>query len=97
MCGNTVEQTVASPSGQTKAVVFSRDCGATTGFSTQVSVLPADEELPNDGGNLLVLDGTVPVELSWLSESSLAVGGIGNAKVFRQESAVAKIQVSYVR
>jgi hypothetical protein len=97
LCGNTVERTVPSPAGQTKAVVFIRDCGATTGFSTQVSVLPSGEELPNDRGNVLVLDGTVPIVLSWLSESSLAIGGIGNAKVFRQEAAVANTQVSYVR
>ena len=97
MCGNTIGQTALSPSGQTKAVVFNRDCGATTGFSTQVSVLSSDDELPNDSGNALVVEGTVPVELRWLSESSLAIGGIGNAKVFRQESAVANTQVSYVR
>ncbi|WP_052128219.1 hypothetical protein [Neosynechococcus sphagnicola] len=97
MCGNTIGQTVLSPSGQTKAVVFKRDCGATTGFSTQVSVLSSDDELPNDGGNVLVLDGAVPIELRWLSESSLAIGGIGNAKVFLQESVVANTQVSYVR
>jgi len=97
LCGNTIGQTVLSPSGQAKAVVFNRDCGATTGFSTHVSVLPSDEELPNDGGNLLVVDGTVPIALRWISESSLSVGSIGNARVFRQESVVADTQVSYVR
>jgi hypothetical protein len=28
-------------------VVFQRDCGATTGFSTQVSIIEIGEELPN--------------------------------------------------
>lgn len=97
LCGNTVSQTVASPSGRSRAVVFSRDCGATTGFSTQVSVLDSDDTLPNEGGNMLVLDGTIPIQLRWLSDASLVIAGIGNARVSRQERAVARIDVSYAQ
>src|SRR5687767_10343542 len=46
MCGNDIQLTVVSPDRKLKAVVFERSCGATTGFSTQVSVLPADRDLP---------------------------------------------------
>ncbi len=37
-CGNEILKEVRSPTGKMKGVVFQRDCGATTGFSTQVSV-----------------------------------------------------------
>lgn len=40
-CGNKVLARVSSPAGQHVAIVFERDCGATTGFSTQVSILDA--------------------------------------------------------
>ena len=52
LCGNTVVATEISPDRAMKAVLFERNCGATTGFSSQVSVLRADEELPNEGGNV---------------------------------------------
>lgn len=51
MCGNRIVSTEMSPDRAMKAVLFERDCGATTGFSSQVSVLRAEEELPNAGGN----------------------------------------------
>src|SRR5258708_5279519 len=56
MCGNTVVQTVPSPDGQLKVIIFERDCGATTGFSTQVSILRSSDKLPNEAGNLLIID-----------------------------------------
>src|SRR6266550_3254126 len=55
-CGNELLKEVASPNGRMKAVVFQRDCGATTGFSTQVSVFRRDQRLPNEGGNLFAAD-----------------------------------------
>jgi hypothetical protein len=39
MCGNSIQLRVPSPDGEYEAVQFTRDCGATTGYSTQVSVV----------------------------------------------------------
>ena len=75
-CGNDLVREVRSPSGKMKAVVFERDCGATTGFSTQVSLLLSNKSLPNESGNLFIADtdhGNAPagawggpiVEPSW--------------------------------
>jgi len=36
-CGNDVLTDLPSPDGKYKVVVFQRDCGATTGFSTQTT------------------------------------------------------------
>ena len=55
LCGNKVLTDVASPDVHNHAVVFERDCGATTGFSTQVSILPAGRAI-SDGGNVLIVD-----------------------------------------
>ena len=38
LCGNTLLAETPSPEGNLRAVVFERNCGATTSFSTQVSV-----------------------------------------------------------
>ena len=50
MCGNEIFQEASSPDNSYKAVVFQRDCGATTGFSTQVSILGTNDELLNEAG-----------------------------------------------
>lgn len=94
-CGNEISQTVTSPSGKLKAVVFNRNCGATTGFNTQVSIIPSSETLPSDGGNTLILDGTVPLKVEWRSESALNLRDLGAAKIFRQSHSTAGVTVSY--
>lgn len=94
-CGNEISQTIVSPSGLVKAVVFSRDCGATTGFSTQVSILKSGRDLPNDGGNVLVLDDLVPLVLEWSTDSSLRVSGLNRHKIFKQSTHVSGVTVSY--
>jgi len=73
MCGNTVSKMVLSPNGALKAVVFQRDCGATTGFSTQVSVLSAQTTLRNDGGNVFVEDTGSNVDVTWQGNRSLRI------------------------
>lgn len=41
-CGNDILTEMRSPDGRLRFVVFQRDCGATTGFSTQVSIITSD-------------------------------------------------------
>ena len=94
-CGNEVAQTIASPSGHLTAMVFNRNCGATTGFNTQVSIISGLDTLPNDGGNVLILDGTVPLRVHWQSDSALQLAGVGSAKIFKQAKVVAGVSVSY--
>lgn len=63
-CGNDILARVASPSATRDVVVFQRDCGGTTGFSTQVSILPHGASFRDhatlwssaEGGNVLVVD-----------------------------------------
>ena len=40
LCGTTIRRVVSAPSGKATAVIFERDCGATTSFSTQISIVP---------------------------------------------------------
>ena len=55
MCGNEIFQEVYSPDNEYKAVVFQRDCGATTSFSTQISILKASAKLPDKSGKALFM------------------------------------------
>jgi hypothetical protein len=92
-CGNQVVKTVGSPDGKLKVVVFERDCGATTGSSTQVSLLRSSDRLPNKGGNLFIADddhGAAPngpgggpqVGVAWKANRQLLVKYDPRARVF---------------
>jgi hypothetical protein len=92
MCGNTVLRTVPSPDGRLKAVVFERDCGATTGFSTQVSVLGSNDKLPNEAGNLFVAAGNPSgpgggpwVKIAWSRDRELLVRYDHSARIYESE------------
>jgi hypothetical protein len=95
-CENEVAQTVASPTGRLEVVVFNRGCGATTGFNTQVSIVQAGH-LPDGPGNVLLMDGTVPLKVTWQSDTDLRLSGIGSARLFKQEPVVVGVSVAYVR
>lgn len=56
MCGNQILSSARLPEANVNVVVFERDCGATTGFSTQVSLIKEGEKLPNEPGNIFVAD-----------------------------------------
>ncbi len=76
MCGNEIYAEYLSPDKAYKAVVFQRDCGATTGFSTQISILEADEVLGNSKGNIYIVDGhpkQAAPNVHWHSENKLTI------------------------
>ena len=100
LCANQIYQEVYSTDRTLKAVVFQRDCGATTGFSTQVSVLPAGETLGNDvAGNLYITNGR-PADsrllLQWTSQRSMLIQGHVTDAI-KQEKMIGDVVVSYIQ
>jgi hypothetical protein len=102
MCGNEVYSEVISPNRELKAVVFQRDCGATTGFSTQISILDSDQDLKNVSGNIYIIDGhpnDVAPPIQWVSATELKIERIRNGSEYKAESSwgvLNKIKVTYV-
>jgi hypothetical protein len=106
MCGNQVLKEYPSPSGKLKAVVFERDCGATTGFSTQVSIIQAGSVLENEGANLFSADtdhdrapsgvgGGPEIKFRWLTDSSAELQHHSLVRIFRAETKVKGVQVAF--
>jgi hypothetical protein len=105
-CANELLAEAVSPDGKLKAVVFQRDCGATTGFSTQVSVFAASAGVGNSAGNVFTSDtnhGLAPsgpgggplVKVNWRSPSVLVVSHHAAARVFIAEPQVGSVKVNY--
>jgi hypothetical protein len=98
MCGKEQYITLLSPDKAHKAVVFQRDCGATTGFTTQVSVLDADQELENEGGNVLVSSGKpseLPLSLIWIDSTKLLVKGASEINPSTKNHNVPGVEIKY--
>lgn len=106
LCGNAPIDEVVSPDGARKAVVFQRSCGATTGDSTHVSILPADASLPDEIGNLVTADtdhGRAPggpgggpkMRVVWRGNSTLAIFHHPNARLFGARTVHDEISILY--
>jgi hypothetical protein len=100
-CQNEAATEHLSPDGKWKYVTFSRNCGATTGDNFQVSILPASEPFPSEGGNAFIADsnhGEAPfVALAvWLAPQTLQINYSSKARVFKKELRVAGVDVRYL-
>lgn len=104
-CGNQIVSEVVAPDGETRAVLFQRDCGATTGFSTQISVMTRGEQ-PLGSGNAFVADddhgaaaaaswGGPWAEMLWASPTRLVIRYDEMARVFASPTRVGNVRVSF--
>ncbi len=106
MCANQVLSETTSPDGKYKAIVFERDCGASTDFSTQVSIIPSHSSIGNTSGNLFSVDsnhgastpgpgGGPDVKVYWRSPEELVVSYHLSARVFLKKEKILSIKVTY--
>ena len=77
LCANDNLAETVSPNGQLKAVTFRRDCGATTTYSTHVSILPVSRKLPNEAGNVFAQSREPMVIVRWFDDHHLSISGGG--------------------
>jgi hypothetical protein len=106
-CGNDMLASIPSPSGGRKLVIFQRACGATTGFSTQASLLPAHDRL-RGSGNVFIADtdhGKAPsgpgggpqLDARWTAEDTLELRYHPQARVFLADSAQPGVRIRFVK
>lgn len=94
MRGNDIVQKVPSPSGENVAYVFERSCGATTGFSPQLSILDKDADFPNESGNTFRSDKDFSIE--WINEKNLKVIYDKSSETYEMDKKVNGIEIDYV-
>lgn len=104
-CANTLISRADAPDEVHSAVMFERNCGATTGFSTQISVVQRGEE-PSGNGNTFRADddhGAAPAgrwggpwaEMRWLAPNHLLIRYAAKSRLFEQADEVSGVKVSY--
>ena len=105
ICSNEVIASALSPDGRYDAIIFQRDCGATTGFSTQISIVQHGD-IPTASGNIFVADddhgvaaagawGGPRAEVQWESADRLLVLYARGSRIFKQDRSRSGITVSY--
>ena len=95
-CGNQIVTEQLSSDKKYKFVVFVRDCGATTGSYTQVSILRSNEKLRDDeSGNVLVLDyfgddvneyGGADAKVEWVADRKIVIRFDRKAEAAKRET-----------
>jgi len=95
LCGNQIRYKEKSPSGKLRAVAFERDCGATTGFTTQISILPNNQELPNEPGNVFIADGDLRIRIEWEAEDKVVITYPRDAKVRLKRENQNRVSIRY--
>jgi len=104
-CGNYLVSRADAPGGALSAVMFQRDCGTTTGFTTQVSILRPGE-LPIGKGNTFVADddhGAAKAgrwdgpwaEIRWLGPDHLRIRYASATRIFLQREEAAGVRITY--
>jgi hypothetical protein len=106
MCGVEIVDIVPSPDRQQQVVIYQYDCGATTDFSTQVTLNPLLASRPIGGGNIWSADadhyaaprakwGGPDVRIEWTSSTTLRLLHHPRARVFRAERRVGGVSIAY--
>ena len=83
-----------------------RDCGATTDFSTQASLLPFGAALPNEGGNIFIADtdhGAAPrvshggpeLQVLWEATDRVLLSYDATARLFKADEHRSSITFRY--
>ena len=97
MCSDKVLSRSTSPDGGLVATVFERDCGATTDFSTILSISGTSENFKDERVFVFVAKGQKGVTVKWTGRRALWVecDGCTRPSVFRQVTALGDIDITY--
>jgi hypothetical protein len=102
-CGDEVTQRAVSPDGQRVAVSFVRNCGATTDFSTHVTLANAGEKADESDAIFVAQAGSAPrtpqggprAQLHWLGPKRLLIAYDSGAEVAFQVIRARDVTIDY--
>ena len=90
-CSNSIQERISSPSGEVEAVIFLRDCGATTKSSYQLSIVKSGEKVTSTGNVFISYDD---FDVRWNSDGELQISSTSD-EVFKQKESIKGIKIKY--
>ncbi|WP_338848316.1 hypothetical protein V8J88_05595 [Massilia sp. W12] len=102
-CQNQILSTLVAPQGKHSAILFARDCGATTGgLARHIALLPAGAQLPAQEGGFFVAvlhrDAPAPAEpvrLAWRPNGDLQITVAPGMEMYHGATSVRGVAIHY--
>jgi hypothetical protein len=107
-CANQIVDIKISPDKNYQAVTFIRDCGATTGFSTQLSIMKVTDtfDKTDETGNTLIMsdkiggglmdeNGGAKIRTRWTKDDKLEILYDSRTKTAKRETEYKDIKIDY--
>lgn len=108
-CENTIYETILSPNRTHEVILYNRDCGATTGYSTHLSLAEVEEDI-DSGSEILVADADhgkanshpvyqnlIDVRMRWINDHLLELSYDKNARIFTEKDKVGEITIVHCK
>ena len=96
LCQVPVTGVTPDPNGKFSAVVFEVYCGPIAPLNTHVSLVPNGRTFSRKRNvDFLVLDGSANLKIQWTGESTLDIRLPALATVFKRETQVGHVTVTY--
>lgn len=107
MCSDDTVEELVSPDHEMKAVIYCRDCGATTSFSTHVEIIPRSKTFFSSNGHIFAADasrvkaqrfscGGPKVEALWKDNDTLIIRYDRNSKIHKSLDEFKNVNIIYV-
>lgn len=105
-CENGLIDEYPNPSKTQKAILFYRDCGATTSKSLQLSLIPTNDKLSSklvgnvltsefDSGSVIPLKTTEIIQVNWINDTSLIISLYNGLKTFVKKTESNGVKITY--
>ncbi|MCF0072249.1 hypothetical protein LZD49_17345 [Dyadobacter sp. CY261] len=104
-CEDTICEILYSPDRSHKVILYTRNCGATTGFGTHIALAQSDEDI-DDGTTIFVADDDhgkaeghpgyyelIDISAKWIDDDSLELSYDKNARLFTDKDAARGITI----
>ncbi|QKF58982.1 DUF5412 family protein [Aliarcobacter lanthieri] len=89
LCANSIFKEYFSPDKTKKVVIYERDCGATTTWSTHISILDYDKQLDNKDESILSIRGRpaeVAPNITWIDNKNIIIHHKINGKEIKTKN-----------
>ncbi|MFO0991355.1 MAG: hypothetical protein U1E67_05435 [Hyphomicrobiales bacterium] len=95
-CPVTLYAALPSPDRSKQVVLFDVDCGATTGFNTQVAIAPVDVTFDREvTPAVLIMDGRWSLPIRWIDERTLRVRIPEGVRIYRRLTSTGDVTILY--
>jgi hypothetical protein len=96
-CKTTVHGSIPSPDASKSIIIFEKECGATVGFNTQVSIAPSRGTFSADRyPPFYVVSGRQEVVAKWLGDEAVEVSAVpGAERTYRREERSGDVKIVY--